>query len=346
MRESEVRDIAKNGVYENTPLQGKVEETHISWVILSRRFAFKIKKPLKLSFLDFSTLHLRKQQCERELLLNSRFSEIYLSVRPIRRVKGQWILGGHEDGDVVDYCVVMRRMAVSKRLDNVLRRGKVNESSIRRLADQTASFHRKAEKVFIRFDILKTRSTFNDIGSIVEFVSDNIGVEFSDIIDRSIEWSNSFLGLHNHRMQQRIDHGLKRDLHGDLHSGNIFLYRTPVLFDCIEFNDEFRQIDVLYEIAFLCMDFERFHHKSLAEIFLKEYTRHFPAFRESEDHLIFTYFKCLRANIRAKVHAMQLSQAGDENEAAFQRSETCKYLSLMNEYMTSLQSPPINRLLR
>lgn len=339
VRESEVRDIAKNGVYESTPLQGKLEETHISWVILSRRFAFKIKKPLKLSFLDFSTLHLRKQQCERELLLNSRFSEIYLSVQPIRRVKGQWMLGGHEDGDIVDYCVVMRRMAVSKRLDNVLRRGKVNESSIRRLAGQTASFHRNAEKVFIPFDIGKTRSTFSDIGSIVESTSDSVG-EFADIINRSIEWSNSFLGLHEHRIQQRVDHGLQRDVHGDLHSGNIFLYRKPVLFDCIEFNDEFRQIDVLYEIAFLCMDFERFHHKSLADIFLKEYTRHFPAFEESEDHLIFTYFKCLRANIRAKVHAMQLDQAEGRNEAAFQLSETRKYLRLMNDYITSLQSTP------
>jgi uncharacterized protein len=335
VRESEVRDIARNGVYANTALRGKLEETHISWVILTRKFAFKIKKPVKLSFLDFSTLQLRKQQCERELLLNTRFSDIYLSVQPIRRLKGKWILGGDEVGDVVDYCVVMRRMAVSKRLDNVLRKGKVNKSSIRRLADQTASFHGKAERVFIPFDIGKACNTFNDIGSIVESVSDNIGLQFGDIINRSIEWSNSFLGVHNHRMQQRIDHGLKRDVHGDLHSGNIFLYRRPVLFDCIEFNDQFRQIDVLYEIAFLCMDFERFHQKPVADIFLQVYTRHFPAFQESEDHLIFTYFKCLRANIRAKVHAMELNQTDDKNEAAFQISETRKYLSLMNEYMAS-----------
>jgi aminoglycoside phosphotransferase family enzyme len=134
-------------------------------------------------------------------------------------------------------------------------------------------------------------------------------------------------------MQQRIDHGLKRDIHGDLHSGNIFLYRKPVLFDCIEFNDEFRQIDVLYEIAFLYMDFERFHHKPLAGAFLKEYTRHFPAFKEREDHLIFTYFKCLRANIRAKVHAMQLNHREYKKRSAFHFSETGKYLSLMNEYM-------------
>lgn len=327
--------MARNGVHEGTPLRGKVEETHISWVILARKFAFKIKKPIKLSYLDFSTLHLRKQQCERELLLNRRFSEIYLSVQPIRRVNGQWMLGGAGEGEVVDYCVVMRRMAVSKRLDNLLRSGKVNESSIRRLADQTASFHSKAEREFTPFDIDKAGNTFNDIGSIVMSASDSIGVQFGDIINRSIEWSNAFLGVHNHRMQQRIDQGMKRDVHGDLHSGNIFLYRNPVLFDCIEFNDEFRQIDVLYEIAFLCMDFERFHRKSLADVFLNEYTRHFPAFQESEDHLIFTYFKCLRANIRAKVHSVQLSQAENKDEVAFQRSETRGYLSLMNEYMVT-----------
>lgn len=334
MKETEVRDIAVNGVYENALLRGKVEETHISWVILTRRFAFKIKKPVKLAFLDFSTLELRKQQCERELVLNRRFSDIYLSVSPIRRLDGRWIIGG-DDGAVLDYCVVMRRMAVSKRLDNVLRKGNVSERSIRSLASTIAFFHRKAQQIFTPFQIGQTRDTFNDIASIVEPASSKIGGKFGDMVNRSIEWSNAFLEEHRGRMQERIEHGLKRDVHGDLHSSNIFLYRKPVLFDCIEFNDEFRQIDVLYEVAFLCMDFERFHQKQLVETFLNEYKQHFPIFQKREDDFIFIYFKCLRANIRAKVHAMQLRQAEDRSELTFQLSETRKYLRLMNEYMKS-----------
>lgn len=341
MKEAEVRDMAVKGVYENAPLRGKVEETHISWVILTRRFAFKIKKPIQLAFLDFSTLELRKRQCERELVLNRRFSDIYLSVSPIRWRGDRWLVGGDERGEVVDYCVVMRRMAVSKRLDNVLRKGNVSERSVRLLASTIASFHSKAPRLFVPFNIAQTRDTFNDIGSIAEPVSSKTGVKFGEIIKRSMEWSNAFLEKHRDRMQERIDHGLKRDVHGDLHCGNIFLYRKPVLFDCIEFNDQFRQIDVLYEIAFLCMDFERFKNRQLAETFLHEYNRHFRVFEEREDASVFIYFKCLRANIRAKVHAIQWQQADNEADTSLQFSETRQYLILMNEYITGMRSLPV-----
>jgi len=331
--DSEVRELALNGVYENDPLSGTVEETHISWVILTRRFAFKIKKPLKLSFLDFSTIELRKGKCERELLLNRRFSDIYLSVSPIYLVGGKWIIGGDHRTAVVDYCVVMRRMAVSKRLDNLLRKDTVKVKAMEALASQVAFFHNKAERIFIPFDIEKTRNTFKDIHTIVEVASNNSKNQVREIIKRSIDWSDTFLEKSRDRMQQRIDHGLRRDVHGDLHSANIFLYTKPVLFDCIEFNDEFRQIDVLYEIAFLCMDLERFHHKRLAETFLNEYKKHFAAFQEREDDFIFMYFKCLRANIRAKVHALQGKQSKSKAEASFQISAMRRYLVLMNEYM-------------
>lgn len=330
---SEVHELALKCVYENHVLTGTVDETHISWVILTRKFAFKIKKPVKLSFLDFSSIELRKKQCERELLLNRRFSDIYLSVSPIYLVSGGWIIGGDQGTAVVDYCVVMRRMAVSKRLDNLLRKDTVNVKSIEALASQVAFFHNKAERIFLPFDKELMRNTFNDIHTIAQGASNNSEIQLGELIKRSIDWSDTFLGKYSHRMQQRIDHGLRRDVHGDLHSANIFLYTKPVLFDCIEFNDEFRQIDVLYEIAFLCMDLERFHHKHLAEMFLNEYRKHFPAFQEREDDFIFIYFKCLRANIRAKVHALQGQQSYIQREASFHISAMRRYLTLMNEYM-------------
>lgn len=332
--EREVSELALTGAYENSILRGTVEETHISWVILSRKFAFKIKKPLKLSFLDFSTLALRKQQCERELLLNRRFSDIYLSVSAVCLVDGEWMIGGdHPDAVVVDYCVVMRRMAVSKRMDNVLRKGTVKEGSIEALASQIAIFHSNAEQIFIPFDIEQMRKTFNDIHTVVDVTSNSGETQVQEIIKRSIDWSDAFLEKFQHRLQQRIDHGLRRDVHGDLHCANIFLYTKPVLFDCIEFNDEFRQIDVLYEIAFLCMDLERFHHKRLAGIFLKAYRKHFSAFQQREDSLIFMYFKCLRANIRAKVHVLQGQQANSRADASFQFSVMRRYVTLMSEYI-------------
>ncbi len=217
----------------------------------------------------------------------------------------------------------------------MLQKRDFSEGSIKVLAAMIALFHVNAEKVFVPFDVGKARDTFNEIGSAVECVSDNLGAQFSDIVNKSIEWSNGFLERHANRMQERVSLGFKRDVHGDLHARNVFLYRNPVLFDCIEFNDEFRQIDVLYEIAFLCMDFERYGQEHLTKIFLSEYATHFSAFQKPEDHSLFRYFKCLRANIRAKVHAMQLRQAEDGRELTAQISEMRKYLGMMEEYMAA-----------
>jgi len=333
----DIKEIAGRFFYEGNVLRGKIEETHISWVMLTRQYAFKIKKPLKLSFLDFSTLALRKHFCEKELTLNSRFSEIYQAVMPIRRNGNQWIIGGAEGADVIDYCVVMKRLATAKRMDNMIRSGSIDEGSIVNLSKQVAHFHGTAEKVFDPFDLNHTRKMFNDITSITAFASTKIASQLVAILRKAILQSERFLEDHSERMQQRIDHGLKRDLHGDLHCRNIFLYRKPVLFDCIEFTETYRRIDVLYEIAFLCMDLEAFHKKYLADIFVTEYKKHFPAFQQKEDYSLFLYFKALRANIRAKVQLMQTGQSGDHSSSAHREQEAGRYLTLMNEYLSDLQ---------
>lgn len=335
MREHEVRDLAKGVVYQGSFLKGKIEETHISWVVLTRNYAFKIKKPVKLSFLDFSTLELRRQFCEKEVILNRRFTDIYLSALPVSRLNDQWYIGESDNYRTVDYCVVMRRMAVAKRLDNVLQKGGVTARNASALALEVASFHSKAERIFTPFDLEAARNTFNDIRSIADFASHNLDADFGQLITHAIGWSDLFLEKHQDRIRQRISHGLKRDVHGDLHCGNIFLYRIPVLFDCIEFNDTYRQIDVLYELAFLCMDLERYGQKSLAEIFLAEYGKHFPAFQEREDDQLFTYFKSLRAGIRAKVHALQAMKAETKRGRSYQLAETNQYLNLLRQYMAN-----------
>jgi uncharacterized protein len=342
MNENEVRKLASSVLFEGRLLRGTVVETHISWVILTRKFAFKIKKPLKLPFLDFSTLAPRKYFCEREVLLNNRFSDIYIGTMPIRCPAGQWRIGDAES-EIMDYCVIMKRMNVSKRMDNRLRSRKVDEKLLRALAVEIASFHNQSHKIFSPFNLSKARQTFNEILSSGKFVSEAISGDFSDLIVRSASWSDEFLEVHQSRLQQRIDQGLKRDVHGDLHSGNIFLYKHPILFDCIEFNDDYRKIDVLYEIAFLCMDLEAFHQKRLAAKFLSEYKKHFACFQVDEDDDIFIYFKCLRANIRAKVHIISATQADTRHELKFHCINTKKYLTLMKDYMSCLQSTFLER---
>lgn len=332
MKQREIHELATHGNYENEPIRGRLEETHISWVILTKSFAFKIKKPLRLSFLDFSTLSLRKDNCERELVLNSRFSSIYLAVLPVRVLNGRWYLGGTA-GSVVDYAVQMKRMLTAKRMDNLLRQGRVKQGDMDSLADTIATFHAKAQKIDTTFNLPKARATFNDIGAARNTIAEKLGPDYAIFLDHAMEWSNAFLDAHAERIQQRVTMGYQRDVHGDLHSRNIFLYRNPVIFDCIEFNDAYRQIDLLYEIAFLCMDLEAFGEPQLAAHFLNAYSSRITCFENKEDEELFMYFKCLRANIRAKVQAIKAGQSSDQQEidAAIEKSR--KYLELMKSYI-------------
>lgn len=331
MSEDEVKELAHDGLFDGKPILGSLEETHISWVILSRRRAFKIKKPFKLPFLDFSTLRLRKKFCERELELNQRFSHIYLSVLPISKTNHQWNMGG--EGRPKDYAVVMRRMNGAKKMDVMLRSSEVRPERIKNLAREIAQFHTTSKKIFTPFDLSLAQDTFNDIDMIHDAVKTFLGQSYVKLISQSKDWSDAFLIRHQYRFQQRIESGFKRDVHGDLHSGNIFLYQKPVLFDCIEFNDQYRQIDTLYEIAFLCMELEFYREKSLADYLLKEYLNLFRCLENQEDESIFTYFKCLRANVRAKVHGLQLRQAHTAEVRKQQTTELKKYLELMRAYV-------------
>lgn len=338
MNETGVRQLAKGVYYQGDFLQGRVVETHISWVILTRKFAFKIKKPVKHSFLDFSTLPLRKKYCEKELQLNSRFSGIYLAVLPVRKHGERWYLGGSA-GEVADYAVQMKRMARTKEMDTLLRRGKVSSEQVRELAKTVASFHKKAEVITRPFDPEQARRLFNDIQNIQAFVVKKLGAEHAKRISVSITWSDAFLQAHSPHIQARIMQGFQRDLHGDLHSGNIFLYKRPVLFDCIEFNDSYRQMDVLSEVAFLCMDLESFGQQPLAETFLSAYTRDFPCMQTAADERLFLYYKCYRANIRAKIYALRAREAHKGEGRHHQYLEALKnYLSLMKIYMSQFEN--------
>jgi aminoglycoside phosphotransferase family enzyme len=115
----EIKEVEKGFQFGGKRLTAKVEETHISWVLLADQYAFKVKKPVKFSFLDFSTLQLRKKACEKEVILNRRLSSIYLRVVPVKFHKGSWHFGNRA-GRIVDYAVVMRRLRSNKRMDLLL----------------------------------------------------------------------------------------------------------------------------------------------------------------------------------------------------------------------------------
>jgi uncharacterized protein len=331
MEKSEVDQLAHSGFFQNKPISGRVIETNISWVILVEKFAFKIKKPIKLSFLDYSTLRKRKENCERELWLNRRYTKIYLSVIPIRYHENQWHLG-EGPGKVMDYAVCMRKLQNSRKMDVLLKANKVHTEAIQRLASVLANFHKEAEIIKTPFCIENAKAIFNDLASIKKIALEEIGKGAVNKIDQCITWSNQFLKLHSKRLEERIKGGWVRDLHGDLHSGNIFLYREPVIFDCIEFQDSFRQIDILYEIAFICMDLEFHKRRDLASEFLIFYIRELNPFFSKEDEEIFNYFKALRANVRAKVYFLNAASDTDLVSKNQHLSVATLYLDLLFNY--------------
>ncbi len=335
MNRQEVNQLLAQGIYEGKPIQGILEETNISWVILSRSHAFKIKKEIKLSFLDYSTLDLRKKFCEKELELNRRFSSIYLSVGPIIYHNGRFTIGG-EVGEIVDYAVCMKRMREDKRLDVLLTQGKVDPLRISLLAKQVAKFHQSAQIIEYEYNQEQAKELFNDLNSVQNVVLQEFGNDFSEVIPGLISFSNNFLKKHVRRFVERSRLGFIRDLHGDLHSGNIFLYKNPVIFDCIEFQDAFRQIDILYEIAFLCMDLEFFDRKDLSDLFLDTYGSILTCFPKEEDKGIFLYFKCLRANVRAKVFLLNSKFEPDEGKKVQELAKGKKYLDLALRYQKEL----------
>jgi aminoglycoside phosphotransferase family enzyme len=331
MNEVDVRNVARSGYYFKYPIHGHIEETHISWVILTKKYAFKIKKPLKLSFLDFSTLRKRKTFCSKELRLNQRFSSIYLNVSPVRKADNHWKIGGRS-GKIVDYAVVMRRLNLTKRMDKMLAEKKVSGDHILALAKLIAAFHSKAVVVKPQFKMSKVRGEFNDIKSVSGLSAKHLGKPYGAIVKYSMDWSDAFLRAHAGHIRKRIEEGCYRDVHGDLHSGNIFLYKNPVLFDCIEFNDAYRQIDMINEIAFFCMDLEAYNQRRLARSFLREYQRITRCFQSEDDQELFNYYKCYRANVRAKVHALSAVQAHNVINYRYHLAAWRKYLQLMKKY--------------
>ncbi len=304
--------------------QGPVElaETLISWVILTPEYAFKIKKNLRFPFLDFSTLALRKHYCEKEIVLNNRFTQgIYLRVLPIRQT-GHRISIGEETGQILDYAVQMKRLDNRRQMSRLLQSGEVTPENMRQLARQLAAFHHKTQKINTSFDVAAMQTDFEDILKSRHFAESHLGRPSVRIIDRAVAFSAAFLDQNARRLKERSMHGFFLDGHGDLHSNNIFLLDEPVIFDCIEFNEHLRQLDVLNETAFLCMDLNFYGRKDLEETFMEQYLTDFPCIQEPADREIFNFFKLYRANVRAKVNLLK-----DDPETGR------KYLELMERYL-------------
>ena len=339
MTQEEIDKLISDGEFPEPTKARRLMETHISWVILCDRFVYKIKKPIKYSFLDFSTLELRKHFCIRELELNQRFTKnVYLEVLPIYGKNGRFRIGGKPAGlpevheIIVDYTLKMRKLNPKKQMDVLVSKNKVSTSDIKNLAERIANFHKTATIIYDK-DLLDVQSEFNDLATEKEFLSQNLHSDCENIIQKAIVSSDAFLSKNESLLGERLTSEFFRDVHGDLHTRNIFLLPEPLPFDCIEFNDEYRQIDILNEVAFLCMDLDALGRNDLSNLFIEQYNRLLPVMRNKAERRLFIYYKSYRSNVRAKVNSLRAKSALNKVDKTKALAEVKRYLTLMEGYM-------------
>ena len=290
-------------------------QTHISWVLLAGDFAYKIKKPLKLSFLDFSTLAQRQRCCLDELRLNRRFApDLYLDVIGIFNTAQDPRWSG--PGAPIEYAVKMRRFDEAGRLDRVCERGELQPAHLSDLADTLVAFH-------MRVAVAPFASRFGEPPQIIAPARDN----FDDLVSRLSSdtalvtrlatlrgWTEAQFQQLSPLMQMRKQAGRVRECHGDLHLANLVLIGSRVqMFDCIEFNEDLRWIDVASEIAFLYVDLLAHGQPGLAGWFLNEVLSRSGDYEAAP---LLRFYAVYRALVRAKVAAIRAGQTGGDAQEA------------------------------
>lgn len=248
-------------------------QTHISYVVLTGEFAYKVKKPLNFGFLNYSTLESRKHFCEEELRLNQRAAaEIYLEVVPITQTGDRYQIGG--SGEVVEYAVKMRQFPQDTLLTNVFERGELSEDLVRELARVIAEFHSKTTTSdYIRSfgEVTQVRQAFDEnFEQTAQYIG---GPQTQEQYDQTQAYCERFFTEQAALFNQRIQSDRIRECHGDLHLRNISYWNGKLLlFDCIEFNEPFRFVDVMFDIAYIVMDLDARQRSDLSTLFLNTYT--------------------------------------------------------------------------
>ena len=335
MTAEDINKLRQKGRCPENSNKPELIETHISWVLLCDQFVYKIKKPIKYSFLDFSTIEKRKYYCNREIELNRRLTDdIYIDVQNIKENCGEISIGDGE-GVIIDYAVRMRKLDKRLQMDSLLLNNKVTHSDIDDLAEKIATFHKNASIIYQK-DFLDVQKMFNDLDTEKNYLQNHLNENVNAVTSYAINTCNKFIQDNSRLLANRLKSGFFRDCHGDLHSRNIFLLPSPQPFDCIEFNDDYRQIDVLNEVAFLCMDLDAFNRRDLSDLFLEYYNNLFPCMITKEDYKLFVFYKSYRSNIRAKVNSLRARSAKNDGERLMFMEEARKYLRLMDSYIKIL----------
>jgi uncharacterized protein len=322
--------------YPHSPAEVRAIQTHISWVFIASPFVFKVKKPVNLGFLDFSTLEKRRYFCQREIELNRRLCpEIYLGIVPICTTASG--LSFEAQGEIVEYAVKMRELPHGWFLSELLEKNLVAEKEISRVI---STLHRFYQSETPRPEIeqwgtpekLKI-STDENFAQVEPFVGKSIS---SAAFEAVRHFTNRFYIVNENLFWERIQQHRILDCHGDLHLDHVHL--TPeanTIFDCIEFNDRFRFIDIANDLAFLAMDFDFKGRSDLGNLLLRNAAREFG---DAGMLKLANFYKCYRAFVRGKVESIQATEKETRNPEEHQK-QAARYFSLALQYAIAGSEP-------
>jgi aminoglycoside phosphotransferase family enzyme/predicted kinase len=326
--------------YGHKPDSVQLLQTHISFIFIAGDIVYKVKKAVDFGFLDFTTLEKRKFYCDEELRLNRRLaSEIYLEVVPIGEDEsGNLSLGAGDT--IIDYAVKMKRLPEEKMLNRLISEGTVDDSVMDRVAKRVYEFHREAA----------TGGEIDRIGGIdtirhnhdenFEQTSQYIGTSIDSNRYRFIQsYAENFLNTKRKLFEERVAGHRIRDCHGDLHLQHICIGDEILVFDCIEFNERFRYLDVAAEVAFLSMDLDFNGYREYADTFVNSYLRYSS---DSGIKRLLNFYKCYFAYVRGKVTSFKLDDKGiDEGEKKEAIETASRYFELASSYAALLEKPTI-----
>ncbi len=366
-----VKALLKPEAYDEKVEKIELMQTHISFIFLTGKYVYKVKKPVNFGFLDFTTLEKRKFYCEEEVRVNRPLcGDMYIGVVPINKQDGIKING---PGETIEYAVKMRQLPQEAIMMLLLKKNEVTEKNIDDIARLLADFHAKARTgegvdeyggtAQIRANWIQNfEQTRNLRGSLInKKVFDFVEANVLKFMEREVKL-----------FEARVAKGKIRECHGDVHSGNIFIALVPkerrhdsvrktgihtifltkvrrscarslganaeiYIFDAIEFNKAFSCSDVAAEVAFLAMDLEFHDKRELANFFVKQYMRYSG---DSQIPKLLPFYKCYRAYVRAKVASFRL---GDANVGKRDKKEaerlTEHYFDLAYGYARELLTP-------
>lgn len=330
-----IESLLDPGCYPHPVKTVRLIETHISWVLLAGRYAYKIKKALDLGFLDATRLDARHDYCSEEIRLNRRLApQLYLGVATIggSHANPEW-----DTHPAIEYAVKMRRFASTKTLDHLIIRGKIDSANMDNLANTLAQFHSALPATETTTSAEFSANIHNVLLQNFSQLSGSL-TEAADLSKLSALQQASELAYsaNRQRLEQRCAQGFVRECHGDLHLGNIVLIgNKPTPFDGIDFNPALRWIDVMDEVAFLFMDLLHHQRKNLAYRFLNSYLELTGDFAGVG---LLNFYCAYRATVRTKVSAIRSNQTSTSPRAQREALSTCRnYLALATEQLERRQ---------